>query len=178
MFHRSRIKFGSITNLTDARYAAAVYADWLGFCFIPGHSRYIEPIKAKEIIDWLSGPKMVAELGSLMPETMMSALEILMIDTVQVNDLDAAKAWKEAGFEVIYEGPESADIDGLRVCLPAESTDPAHEIIDLSSLSMEEIEKNWLDPAPYGIQLIGGDESIPGICDFARIDEVLEHYEL
>ncbi|MHB1277389.1 MAG: hypothetical protein ACYC1Q_03255 [Bacteroidia bacterium] len=178
MFHRSRIKFGSITNLTDARYAAAVYADWLGFCFIPGHSRYIEPIKAKEIIDWLSGPKMVAELGSLMPESMMSALEILMIDTVQVKDKVAAKAWKEAGYEVIFEGPATAEIDGLRVCLPSESSDPEHEIIDLSSLSIDEIQKHWLDPAPFAIQVIGGDESIPGIRDFAQIDELLEHFEL
>lgn len=178
MFHRSRIKFGSITNLTDARYAAAVYADWLGFCFIPGHSRYIEPIKAKEIIDWLSGPKMVAELGSLMPESMMSALEILMIDTVQVNDRTAANAWKDAGFEVIYEGPAMGEEKGLRVCLPAESSDPEHEIVDLSSLSIEEIQNNWLDPAPFAIQVIGGDESIPGIRDFAQIDELLELYEL
>lgn len=178
MFHRSRIKFGSITNLTDARYAAAVYADWLGFCFIPGHSRYIEPIKAKEIIDWLSGPKMVAELGSLMPDTMMSALEILMIDTVQVNDPAAAKAWIDSGFEVIYEGPETSDFDGLRVCLPSDSSDPENEIIDLSSLSIEEIQKHWLDPAPFAIQVIGGDESMPGIRDFAQVDELLELYEL
>lgn len=178
MFHRSRIKFGSVTNLTDARYAAAVYADWLGFCFIPGHSRYIEPIKAKEIIDWLSGPKMVAELGSLKPETMMSALEILMIDTVQVNDPNTAKAWKEAGFDVILEGPVSLEFEGLRVCLPSDSSDPEHEIIDLSSLSMEEIQKHWLNPAPFAIQVIGGDESTPGIRDFAQIDELLEQYEL
>lgn len=178
MFHRSRIKFGSITNLTDARYAAAVYADWLGFCFIPGHSRYIEPIKAKEIIDWLSGPKMVAEIGPQMPDTMKDALEILMIDTVQVNELFAAKAWKQAGFEVILEGPASPEFEGLRVCLPSESTDPEQEIIDLSSLSMEEIQKHWLDPAPFAIQVIGGDESTPGIRDFAQIDELLEHYEL
>jgi hypothetical protein len=177
MFHTCRIKFGSLTNLTDARYAAAVYADWVGFCFIPGHSRYIEPIKAKEIIDWLSGPKMVAELGSLMPDTMMNVLEILLIDTVQVNDPVAATAWKEAGFDVLYEG-NSTDPDMLCVCLPGESKDPDKEIIDLSSLSLEEIKKNWLDPAPFAIQVIGGDESTPGIRDFAQIDELLELYEL
>lgn len=178
MFHSCRIKFGSVTNLTDARYAAAVYADWVGFCFIPGHSRYIEPIKAKEIIDWLSGPKMVAELGALMPETMMSALEILLIDTVQVNNPIAAKAWKDAGFQVLYEGSDPPYPDLLRICAPDSATHSDKEIIDMSRLSLEEIKNNWLNPAPFGIQVIGGDESIPGIRDFAQIDELLELYEL
>lgn len=178
MFHTCRIKFGSVTNLTDARYAAAVYADWVGFCFIPGHPRYIEPIKAKEIIDWLSGPSMVAELGNLMPETMMSALEILMIDTVQVTDAGAALAWQEAGFQVIWDGIIPNDESTLHICLPNEAQIKENEIVDLSSLSLDEIKKNWLTPPPFAIQLTGGDESAAGIRDFAQIDEILELYEL
>lgn len=178
MIHSCRIKFGSITNLTDARYAAAVYADWVGFCFIPGHPRYIEPIKAKEIIDWLSGPKMVAELGELGPDVMKSALEVLMIDTVQVNETAAAKAWIEAGFEVILEGSADPESNLVRLCQPEVSDNPTREMIDLSSLSLEEIKKNWISPPPFAIQVIGGDESTPGIRDFAQIDELLELYEL
>ncbi|MDX5321816.1 MAG: hypothetical protein LPK45_11795, partial [Bacteroidota bacterium] len=119
MFHSCRIKFGSVTNLTDARYAAAVYADWVGFCFIPGHVRYIEPLKAKEIIDWLSGPSMVAEIGEMMPESMQSALEVLMIDTVQVTSMEALNAWKAAGFQVIGENLNA--YEGLQVCQPENS---------------------------------------------------------
>ncbi|MBI1223122.1 MAG: hypothetical protein GC180_11005 [Bacteroidetes bacterium] len=176
MFHRCKIKFGSITNLTDARYAAAAYADWVGFCLIPGHPRYIEPLKAKEIIDWLSGPTIVAEIGSQMPELLMAALEVLMIDTVQVDSPEAAAAWKDAGFQVI--GENLTDYNGLQVCLPENSVKPSMEIIDFSRLSLDEIEKNWVKNAPAAIQLIGGDESAPGIRDFAQIDEILELYEL
>lgn len=178
MFHTSRIKFGSITNLTDARYAAAAYAEWIGFCFIPDHPRYIEPVKAKEIIDWLSGPVMVAELGSQMPEEMKSALELLLIDTVQVNDMTAAMAWKDAGFNVIWEGPGSFVFSELNLCLPENSENREREIVDLSSLSLTEIKAIWLEPAPYAIQVIGGDESVAGMRDFDQINDLLELFEL
>lgn len=176
MFHRCRIKFGSITNLTDARYAAAAYADWVGFCFVKDNPRYIAPVKAKEIIDWLSGPIMVAEIGSMMPDEVMSALEILMIDTVEVNSIEAANAWKEAGFQVI--GNQLEGFDGMNICLPNQSRNPENEIIDLSNLSLEEIEANWTQNPPAAIQLVGGDETAPGIRDFAQIDDILELYEL
>lgn len=178
MFHTCRIKFGSITNLTDARYAAAAYADWVGFCFILEHPRYIDPMKAKEIIDWLSGPTMVAELGERMPEEMTSALEVLMIDTVQVTSEEAATAWENAGFQVIREGISVDKAEHLRLCLPDYSVFPDQEIIDLSNLTLEEIKTKWAKNPPHAIQLIGGDESAPGIRDFAQIDEILELFEL
>lgn len=178
MFHSCLIKFGSLTNLTDARYAAAVYAHWAGFCFVKGHPRYIEPVKAKEIIEWLSGPIMVAEIGGMMPEDFASAMEILQIDTVQVNDKEAAKAWYNEGYQVIWEGPEAPLNGTLCVCSPADSKSPDKDIIDLSELSLAEVKKHWAANPPYAIQVIGGDESIPGIRDFAEIDELLELFEL
>lgn len=178
MFHTCRIKFGSVTNLTDARYAAAAYADWVGFCFILEHPRYIDPLKAKEIIDWLSGPIMVAELGERMPDEMMSALEVLMIDTVQVTSEVAATAWESAGFQVIREGISVDNAEHLRLCLPDYSVFPSQEIIDVSNLTLEEVKNKWVKNPPHAIQLIGGDESVPGIRDFAQIDEILELFEL
>lgn len=178
MFHSCLIKFGSLTNLTDARYAAAVYAHWAGFCFVKGHPRYIEPVKAKEIIEWLSGPVMVAEIGSMLPEEFASAMEILQIDTVQVNTPAAARAWHEAGYQVIWEGNQAPVHGLLCLCAPGESKHPDKDIIDLSRESLAEVKKQWAAHPPYAIQLVGGDESIAGIRDFAEIDELLELFEL
>ncbi len=178
MLHSCRIKFGSITHLTDARYAAAAYADWVGFCFIPGHPRYIEPVKAKEIIEWLSGPVMVAEVGNMLPEEFREALEVLLVDTVQVNDESVALAWKEAGFQVIWEGNTPPDENMQCLCRAGESLHPEREIVDLSGLSLDEVRKNWLNPPPFAIQVSGDDESAPGMRDFSSVDELLELFEL
>jgi hypothetical protein len=41
-----------VNNLSDARYAAAVGIEYIGFCFDNSNPNYIAPIKAKEMIDW------------------------------------------------------------------------------------------------------------------------------
>lgn len=171
MYHACKLKFGSITNLTDARYAAAVYADWIGFRLDPSHPRYIDPAKAKEIIDWISGSSLVAELGTLMPDDIQSALEILQIDTVQVGSQLAADAWKAAGYEVILEGTGQADYT-----LSPDLTDGQH-LLDITGYSMDQLKELQNNP-PFAIQIIGGDETGPGLRDFADVDEMLAFFEL
>lgn len=63
MNHNFKLKFSSITNLSDARYAACAWADFIGFCFDTNKPEYIEPQKAKEIASWINGSVIVGEFG-------------------------------------------------------------------------------------------------------------------
>lgn len=53
------VKICGTTNLADARYCAARGADYLGFIQYIGSPRYVEPSFAKEIIEWVEGPRAV-----------------------------------------------------------------------------------------------------------------------
>jgi phosphoribosylanthranilate isomerase len=57
------LKFSCISNLSDARYAAGAWADFIGFCFDPSLPDYIEPAKASEIAGWINGPLITGEFG-------------------------------------------------------------------------------------------------------------------
>ncbi|NQW43539.1 MAG: hypothetical protein HQ463_08935 [Bacteroidetes bacterium] len=57
------LKFSSITNLSDARYAVCAWADFVGFCFDASKPEYIEPNRAKEIAGWINGSLIVGEFG-------------------------------------------------------------------------------------------------------------------
>ena len=52
----TRVKICGITNLEDARLAARLGADFLGFNFVESSTRYITPGMARSIIDNLSIP--------------------------------------------------------------------------------------------------------------------------
>jgi len=56
---RPKLKICGITNLEDARFAAAAGADFLGFILHPKSPRNIEPATIREISEWLSGVETV-----------------------------------------------------------------------------------------------------------------------
>ncbi|MBK9737282.1 MAG: hypothetical protein IPO92_20960 [Saprospiraceae bacterium] len=58
---KTKVKINQVNNLTDARYFAAMGADYLGFCCNLGTEKYCSPNKIKEITDWVAGPQFVLE---------------------------------------------------------------------------------------------------------------------
>lgn len=61
------LKVGPVTNLQDARYAAALGAHYLSFSLEPGHPYKLGPELVSEMMQWLSGPRMVLECGAEAP---------------------------------------------------------------------------------------------------------------
>lgn len=52
----TKLKICGITRLEDARYCAAAGADYLGFIQYEKSPRYIEPERARQIVEWVYGP--------------------------------------------------------------------------------------------------------------------------
>ena len=79
-----KVKAGSITNLTDARYFAAREVEWLGFPIGTGKGM-IEPIKVKAIVEWVDGVKIVGEFGFGTFTEIKKLSKEIGLDTVQVG---------------------------------------------------------------------------------------------
>jgi len=107
---KTQIKASQITNLTDARYFAAWYVEWLGFNLEKGTGSYIPPQEMVEIKDWIEGPKMVGELGGTEIADILEAINILKLDAVQVGvfaDVVTLKAKTDiVVFQEIIIGPD------------------------------------------------------------------------
>ncbi len=82
----TKLKLSPITNLADARFAAAAGIEYMGFCFDPSSKDFLLPIKAKEILEWTSGSFAVGEFGDQDIAEISELSELLGLDVVLLNN--------------------------------------------------------------------------------------------
>jgi phosphoribosylanthranilate isomerase len=195
----TNIKLGNITNLSDARYAAAADATYIGFCFDPENENYITPLKAKDIIDWVTGSSVVAEFGNQTLEEIRDISELLHVDVIEVNNQllpDELMGLEKAIIKKIDVNRFDAaqlqiEIDAYRTVADAfhvyASSTPekynAEQLVTLCSTEkiiwgLEIKVDNVLDIIgnfkPFAIQVSGGQEERVGIKDFDELNDLLE----
>jgi len=107
------IKASEIGNLTDARYFSAMGVNWLGFMLDPGQATAVSATQLLAMREWLSGPKIVGELGTMSDaETLQQAIEVLKIDALQVGQFtdieNVKKLAGQVGF-ILEQVPESLE---------------------------------------------------------------------
>ena len=80
-----KVKAGKISNLTDARYFAAMDVEWMGFNLDQGSGNALSIPYFKEISEWVEGPKIIAEMGFCDVETASEVIANLNIHAIQVG---------------------------------------------------------------------------------------------
>lgn len=82
---KTKVKAGSITNLTDARYFAARGVNWIGFALSPDSDHYLDTAQMLAIKGWIDGVRIVGEFSLETPDTIRSAVRELGLDAVQFS---------------------------------------------------------------------------------------------
>lgn len=82
---KTKVKASQITNLTDARYFAALEVEWLGFNLDKGSETFIEPQNAMAIKEWVEGPKIAGEFGLQDIATIRTYINEIGLDVVQLS---------------------------------------------------------------------------------------------
>jgi phosphoribosylanthranilate isomerase len=197
MQYITKIKLNAINNLSDARYASAAGIHYAGFNFNSDHPRYITPIKAKEIIDWLSGIFIVGEFGDAPQEQINEVGHLLNLDAVEVVVSTISTQVTGIDFPVfvrIHTGKFTSDelsqmlqtLYPQVACLVIEVT--SDDLPVLQNILQPYMDKVFLELdieaadyaaicetiQPIGICLNGGDEEQPGMKDFDQIADILE----
>ncbi|HEY1047282.1 MAG TPA: hypothetical protein VGF79_12630 [Bacteroidia bacterium] len=175
------LKFSSIQNLSDARYAAGMWADFIGFNFDPGTESYLDPNKAKEIIGWVSGPVFVGEFGQQPPEWIEDFVASFQLKTIQIPS------------NYNYDLPKKEGVKWIVSSNGEEKTELMQEADLILTYSLNDYERlkmhynvpvilqteDWSTDASNldGLALEGKKEDKPGTSNQADWTDFLEPYQ-
>ncbi|MDX1438453.1 MAG: phosphoribosylanthranilate isomerase [Rubricoccaceae bacterium] len=100
----TKLVLGGITRLEDARYAAAMGVDFLGIDLSPALQRYLDSSTAKEIAEWISGPKIIGSFAVEPLDIITQTAERAGCTWVQLNRHPERKSLfelKQTGYNTI-----------------------------------------------------------------------------
>ena len=193
------VKLSQVTNLTDARYAAGMGVDFIGFTF---NSADLENdtllTQRAEIAQWIVGPEIVLEDGGLSNEEVNTSFTKLPFAYIQTRNL-----------KVVGERRLIYPILLTECCLKEMDTGLAefpHAIFLISLIGSKvipAIEEYLVQYAkkyqilvnapeyvgkdllpllekvnPFGLELTGGEEERPGYRDMGQMMDILEALEV
>lgn len=175
------LKFSSISNLSDARYAAGMWADFIGFNFDPSSPSYTEPAKAQSIISWINGPALVGEFGNQPLDWITDFTKQLSIQIVQIPATYSDLNVFETGLKTIVVVNDTAHHPSIEKAdiLLTENMDVYKHLIELTdkpvifqTLTLTE------DASEFrGLAILGQTEDQPGTRNQAEWTEYLERFE-
>jgi phosphoribosylanthranilate isomerase len=199
MLNMVRVKICGITNLEDAQEAINLGADALGFNFYKRSSRYIEPAKAKPIIEAL--PPLISLVGIFVdefsPERIRSIAHAIGLGTIQLHGSESPEYVKKisevriikafrvgenfdltqlAAFRVgayLLDAYDAKQLGGTGKTFNWDVAVQAKQhgrVILAGGLSSENVAEAVLQVRPYAVDVCSAIESEPGKKDFQKME--------
>jgi hypothetical protein len=169
----------SVDNLTEARFACASNANYLGFCLTPGQRNYIDPVKLSAILPWLSGPQFVGQFLYEPSNTILTQVEILGLQVIEIpaSHPDREVLRKRIPLIVRFENEEEpfqVFENETGMLYPAFHPDSIHQAIIDPKEDINKILQQITDLKPLGIAFSGESEQEPGMAELSHWSEWLD----
>ncbi|MCG8307706.1 MAG: N-(5'-phosphoribosyl)anthranilate isomerase [Cytophagales bacterium] len=198
----SFVYLSDVENLSDARYAAGMGVDLLGFRLDPHDESSLSSEQFQEIAEWISGIKIVGEFGRASSKEVEKLLKAYKVDYILVEDAHLVQAFSMLGIPLILKLKVHMD-DHIKATLNycsgqvdfflLESDKDLLEDSDVEVLRQishgfpiilgygitdENAAKIACDLHLRGISLKGSPELRPGYKDFDELADILEALEI
>ncbi len=188
------VKIGDVTNLSDARYAAGMGVDYIGFNIDSTSQNFVTAKTFKEIVNWISGVGIIGEIGN-QPVDSSEEYPPYLLETSNSSALNISN---EAIFRLKGQSLSIAEIEGKL----KDNTNSIFHVVEVTQKQLEEnlsgfanlcanfpiylsanfnealLEKVVATIKPKGIEIKGGLEDQPGFKDYDGIADVLEWLEV
>src|SRR5690606_37604819 len=174
-----RLYIHSVDNLTEARFACASNANYLGFCLTPGQKNHIDSVKLSAILPWLSGPQFVGQFMYEPSKTILTLVETLGLQIVEIpaNHPERESLRKIIPLIVRFENkeiPYQVFENETGLIYPASHPENIGQaIIDIKE-ETGKILQQIAELKPLGIAFSGESEQEPGMAELSHWSEWLE----
>lgn len=148
---KTKVKASAVTNLTDARYFAAWEVEWLGFNLDTGAADYIPPTNMEAIREWVDGVKILGEFNLQPADEILSAVEMLNLDAVQLGmftDQPTLKALQEREIPALQEMvvQDLSELSAIETQMKANEERVQYYVLDFAKNNL-----SWADIQAYAI---------------------------
>ena len=82
---KTLVKLSNVNNLSDARYAAGMGVELIGFDLDESSENYVDPDQFHAITNWISGVKFVGELSTIDQGSVDKLLSQYKLDYIQLH---------------------------------------------------------------------------------------------
>ncbi|PKQ69332.1 hypothetical protein [Raineya orbicola] len=196
---RCVVKVGSVTNLSDARYAAGMGVEMLGFRVQENDENYMPAETYQEITSWISGTDFILEISQTSWQDLQNILEKYPCNALEIADenllemliknaetsenLPIKLLWKVKNKQIFTQKAENwrkwisffvFSKTDINFCQELAEKYP---ILLEGDFSAVEVEKILAETSIKGFSLKGSAEIAPGLKDFDHLAEVLEILE-
>lgn len=185
---KTKVILSHVTNLSDARYAAGMGVDFIGFSINPASKYFVTDKDVNTIRDWLSGVGIIGEVIE------KNDADNYKIDYEQINSVDNLNGFDHPILKIKVD---DSNISSIEAILSNHAHQVSFFILDLEGLEWSQYSSDlktvcsnnpcylsaeftpdnidhYLSLKPKGIVLYGSQETKPGLSNYEGIADILE----
>jgi phosphoribosylanthranilate isomerase len=123
---KTLVKIDTVSQLQNARYAAGMGVEFVGFSLDPNAAQFIDSATLTELTQWLSGVKIVGELA----DSQVVIPQDCKLDYLQTSNKNSVKELKKQNIPLILEIKNLTDLETV---LSKNKADVSYFLISLSN---------------------------------------------
>lgn len=187
---KKKLLITGVSNLTDARYFAAVDADYIGFKINSFDDKYINEVSISEIMNWVEGPSLAVETSVQVEQDLESLgeLEPSLVIIPPFGEFEAPKSMmtmrvhlanqnlvldNNANYHMVDFYAESVRLTDEWIS-KIEELASSHTVFVKPLPLVEEVEKLLKIDSIEGVVLMGSEEEEVGLKSFEEVDDIID----
>ncbi|WP_341225018.1 hypothetical protein [uncultured Arcticibacterium sp.] len=181
---KKEVLVNGISNLSDARYCAGMFVDYLCFELNPEHPDFISVEKMVEIKNWVSGPKIGGRISNWPDNLTLEQWQDLALDYLIISDSSLINAARAKVGELFFEvkgSNRNQDLNDFEHILISDASlvgEINHQSLFVGgNIELDNLEEKVQNNDIKGLALKGSHEERPGESKYEDLMDVLEALE-